>query len=242
MDYSKLNQQLLLLTILIVITVFFIYTRSFTNDIPSCNGYITNVYLYLLLGLLITAFSILFIAKRRYPITSTKSLLFFAIAIISLFTLFMVNPSNVLLNHAVWLAFILSFSISVYTIWRYSEYRGIFTNSLIITFLLTAGLTIVAYVKPDWIKLSWGSVLTIALLIGLLAWIVPIFFANVNEMRNYYKFLSAIFIFIFMMLILYDTKMLRIKAEQCTVPDYPKDSLGLFLDIINLFSNVVMLR
>lgn len=61
-------------------------------------------------------------------------------------------------------------------------------------------------------------------------------------MPQYYKMLSAVFVFIFMMLILYDTKLLRVKAERCVIPDYPTDSVGLFLDIINLFSNVTMLR
>ncbi len=150
MDYSKFNRQLLVLAVLIVIVVFLVYTRSFEDDVPSCDGYITNVYLYLLLGLLITAFSVLFIAKRRYPITSTKSLLFFAIAIIALFALFMINPRNILLNHAVWLGFIISLSMGLYTIWRYSQYRGILTSSLIIVFVLVAGLTTIAYAKRDW--------------------------------------------------------------------------------------------
>ncbi len=232
----------MVLAVLIVIVVFFVYTRSFKDDLPSCDGYITNVYLYVLLGLLITAFSVLFIAKRRYPITSTKSLLFFAIAIVALFALFMINPRNVLLNHAIWIGFLISISMSLYTIWRYSEYRGTLTSTLIITFLLVAGLTIIAYAKPEWVKLSWGTALTGALLAGILAWLVPMLFTNPKKMTNYYKGLSAIFVFIFMMLILYDTKLLRIKAQQCTVPDYPTDSLGLFLDIINLFSNVSLIR
>ena len=232
----------MIIAILLFITVFFVYTRSFVNDVPSCDGYVTNVYLYVLLGLLIASFSVLFIAKRRFPITSTKTLLCFAISMISLFALFMTDPRNVILNHAVWLVFILSLSVSVYVIWRHSEYRGIFTSTVVITFLLVAGLTALAYLRPELINLSWGSTLTVALLAGILAWIIPMLFSDIAEMTNYYKFLSGIFVFIFMMLILYDTKLLRVKAEHCIVPDYPTDSLGLFLDVINLFSNITMLR
>ncbi len=240
MDYDKLNQQLMILAVLIVIVVFFVYTRSFTDDVPSCDGYITNVYLYVLLALLLTAFSVLFIAKRRYPITSTKTLLAFAVAMLSLFTIFMINPRNVLFNHAVWLIFIIAISVNAYTIWRFSEYRGVLTSTLCITLLLTAGLIAVAHTRPEWVQLSWGSGLTVALLAGLFAWIIPLFFTDVTKMTNYYKFLSAAFVFIFMMLILYDTKLLRVKAANCTVPDYPTDSLGLFLDVINLFNNLVI--
>ncbi len=242
MNYSNYNSQLIVLAILIVIVVFFGYTMSFKNDMPSCNDYITNVYLYVLLALLITAFSILFIAKRRYAVTSTKSLLFFAIAIISLFALFMIPPDQVLLNHLVWLAFIISLSVSLYVIWRYSRYRGTLTSTLAIVFLLVAGLTIIAHLRPEWVNLGWGSTLTVALFAGILAWLIPMLFDTGRDMTNYYKGLSAIFVFIFMILILYDTKMLRVKARNCVVPDYPADSLGLFLDIVNLFANITMLR
>ena len=245
MDYNKspnINRQLMVLAVLIVTVVFFVYTRSFVDDVPSCDGYVTNVYLYVLLGLLITAFSVLFIAKRKYPITSTKSLIAFTVAIIALFGMYMVNPRNVLLNHAIWIVFLLAMSVSLFVIWRYSTYRGTLTSTLIIVFLLVAGLTAIAYIKPDLIKLSWGNALIAALLAGILAWIVPMFFGEAKNMTGYYKVLSAVFVFIFMMLILYDTKLLRIKAQQCIVPDYPTDSLGLFLDIINLFGNVTMLR
>ena len=242
MDYSKINRQMMVLAVLIVTVVFFVYTRSFVDDVPNCDGYVTNVYLYVLLGLLITAFSVLFIAKRKYPITSTKSLLAFAVGIMALFSMYIINPRNVLLNHAVWIVFLLAMSVSLYVIWRYSTYSGTLTSTLIIVFLLVAWLTSIAYIKPDLVQLSWGSTLIVALVAGILAWIVPMFFGDTRNMTNYYKILSAVFVFIFMMLILYDTKLLRVKAQQCTIPDYPTDSLGLFLDIINLFGNVTMLR
>ena len=105
-------------------------------------------------------------------------------------------------------------------------------------------LTAFAFYKPELIKLSWGTGLTVALLAGLLAWLIPMIFRlpNKNETyEKYYKFLSFIFVIIFMFLILYDTKMLRIKASTCIYPNYPLDSLGLFLDIINLFNSITMI-
>lgn len=164
------------LAVLIVTVVGIAYSRSFENDVPSCDGYITNVYLYVLLGLLITAFSVLFIAKRRYAITSTKSLLAFAVAIMALFGLFTIDPRNVLLNHVVWLTFIIAVSVSLYVVWRYSTHRGTLTNTLIIVFLMVVGLVALVHIRPEWVKLSWGSTLTVALLAGILAWIVPLFF------------------------------------------------------------------
>lgn len=238
----QLNQQLLLLAILIVIVVLIGYSRSFTNDIPTCDGYITNVYIYILLGLLITAFSILFIAKRNYPITNAAKLISFVVAIVMIFVMYAISPQQVLLNHFIWLTFIIALSVSLYGVWRYSTYRGALTNTMLIVLLLVSGLTAVAYIKPDWIQLSWGSTLTIVLMSGILAWVVPLIFGNNVGMSTYCKLLSAGFVVLFSMLILYDTKLLRVKAEQCTYPNYPLDSLGLFLDIVNLYTNVSSLQ
>jgi len=241
----KINQQMLLLLFLILIIIFLIYQRSFENEKPTCNNYISTIYLYVILGILITYFAVLFIAKRRFPITTTKSLLFFVIALGAIFAMYNVESNKVLINHFWWVIFIIAMSVLVYSVWRYSQYRGILVSSLVITVLWVFCLTMLVHIKPEWISLNWGSALISALFIGILAWLVPLFFSNrrKQEMTVYYKLLSAFFVFVFSMLILYDTKLLRIKGETCSgIPDYPKDSMGLFLDIINMFANVNFIR
>lgn len=242
MEYPNINRQLMVVAVLIVITTFFVYLRSFKDDVPSCDGYVTNVYLYVILGLLLTAFSVLFIAKRNYAITGTKSLLAFVVAITALFAMYSIDPRQALLNHLMWILFIIAISVSVYVVWRYSNLRGTLTSTLLITLVLVSGLTVLAHARPDLIDLSWGMGLTMALLAGILAYVIPMFLGDVGTMTGYYKFLSGFFVFLFMMLILYDTKLLRVKAEKCVIPDYPTDSLGLFLDIINLFNNVSIIN
>jgi FtsH-binding integral membrane protein len=239
---NKINQQLLFLCLLILATVFVTYSNSFKDDIPDCDGYVVNVYLYLLLGLLITAFTVLFIAKRRYAITTTISLVAFLVAIAALFGLYAVDPRSTLLNHVIWLLFIIAIAVPVYSVWRYSEYTETLNSTLLITAILVAGLTAVAYFRPDWVNLNWGWGLSLVLLAGILAWIIPGFFAEPDQMTPYYKGLSAVFVVVFMLLILYDTKMLRVRAANCVVPDYPQASIGLFLDVINLFQNISLAR
>ena len=83
-------------------------------------------------------------------------------------------------------------------------YRGTLTSTMIITLTLVAGLTAVAFIKPEWISLGWGQALTMALLIGILAWVVPMFVADPEapSTQGYYRVLSAFFVFLFMILIL----------------------------------------
>jgi FtsH-binding integral membrane protein len=152
--------------------------------------------------------------------------------------MFTIDPSQVLVNHLLWMTFIVSISVSMYTIWRYSQLRGTFNSALIMTLVIFSGLTFLTYSNPNLVSLSWGSALTTAMAVGLLAWFLPMLFADVRNMRGYYRALSAVFVFIFMLMILYDTKLLRLKAANCVVPNYPSDSLGLFLDVLNLFSGL----
>lgn len=236
------DKQLSIVAVLMMIVLGILYMRSFNNDIPTCDGYVTNVYLYVLLGLLITAFTLLFISKRRYAITNVKKLIAFVIAMVAMFSIFAIKPQNVLLNHTVWLIFVIAMAVLMFSIWRYSEYRGTLTSTMISIAIIFSVLTTVSFMRPDLIKLSWGSGLTIALLAGILAGILPILFSSAKPSKSYYKWLSAFFVFVFMMLIMYDTKFLIEKSKVCTYPDYPQDSLGLFLDILNLFNNITILN
>jgi len=237
---NDINNQLIYLSILIVILVFFVYTRAFKNDVPTCNGYKTNVYLYIVLALLILAFCVLFIEKRRFAITQTKSLLAFIVSMFLIFLLYLINARNVIANHLIWILYIISISVSIYSFWKYSKNRGLLINTLIVTLLLVIILTTISLMFPDLIDLNWGNTLIVALLTGIFAWTIPMILGYQN-INFYYKFLSAIFVFIFMILILYDTQLLKVKAEYCTklgIPDYPKDSLGMFLNTLNLFTNL----
>ena len=48
---------------------------------------------------------------------------------------------------------------------------------------------------------------------------------------------------IFSGFIMYDTRLAKSRADQCAVPfDYVANLIGLFLDIINLFSEMVLAR
>lgn len=232
--------MLMLTAILLLVIIFVIYNRAFQDNVPNCDGYLANVFLYVLLGLLLLVFSVLFIAKRGYPITFTKGLIGFIIGIAALFALFMIDPRQVVLNHIVWVIFLAGLSLIVYNVWRYSVYRDTITSTLITVLILVVGLVGFAFLKPEWISLSWGPALTIPLLAGILAWVIPMLLGL--QSTNYYKAISAVFVVIFSLLILYDTKFLREKSQVCRLPNYPLDSVGLILDIVNLFSNITLLR
>ena len=58
---------------------------------------------------------------------------------------------------------------------------------------------------------------------------------RLNEKRWIFRGISYFVIFLFMGYILYDTKRLQINAKECVKADYIKESMKLFLDILNIF-------
>ena len=60
-----------------------------------------------------------------------------------------------------------------------------------------------------------------------------------SKIQNVFRATSYFVIFLFIGFILYDTKMLQIRAKECVKADYLNESLKLFLDIFNIFVRVL---
>ena len=59
-----------------------------------------------------------------------------------------------------------------------------------------------------------------------------------RDQKNTQNFISYLAIALFCFFILYDTKLIQENAKKCVKANYPVESVGLFLDIINLVLNV----
>ena len=92
-------------------------------------------------------------------------------------------------------------------------------------------------------SLSWGPVLFVLLLAGIVLELISIFvFGTHRDRQSYiYKGFMYFFIVLFSFYVLYDTKMLQVRAKLCKVADYLNESLNLFLDIVNIFVRILAL-
>ena len=124
-----------------------------------------------------------------------------------------------------------------------SYLKTIKENTVLTTLLSTIGIlvffTIVAFVKPEWISLSWGPVLVFLLIAAIITELCFYLFSKeTKEGRS--KGFSYFFIVLFTLFILYDTKKIQINAVGCkeTKVDYINESLNIFLDALNLFQNI----
>jgi len=103
------------------------------------------------------------------------------------------------------------------------------------------GMMIIGFVDNQ-NTLGFGPYLLGALIGLVIAQVVLIFTAPRGASQNWISFIGA---GIFALLTVYDTQVIKENKQVCNVlnkrgihPDYPAESIQLFLDFVNLFSNL----
>ena len=252
----------------------------------TCGRYVLNAYLYVIVSLLLASLvaTQLGVLDRdesddrdrppsrdalRAAYRSTGGvLLLFVLTLLALGATLWVDPRQTLAKHAAWLLFVALFGAMLHPIYAYTRARRVFMRTALTTIGVVLGLTALAFWRPEWISLSWGSALLVMLIAGIVLRVVMLLLrpsspppprvtrssADRNNSQAsqdsewsrwlaWDTLLSWGFVVLFSFLLLYDTKRLQVRAGQCgkpalPVPDYVNDSVGIFLDVANLFANL----
>jgi len=229
-----------------VCVIFAIANSAIKNRKFICNRYILNTYLYIILTLNIIALQVLLM--KYYKINFNPNLLIviaiFILTIGCILALHRISPKQMILKHGVWLLFVLLMGVMFYPMYLiYSKQQGLIMSSILTTLILFFGLSLVAYLKPELISLSWGPVLFVLLCSGIVMELVISLLSSKDYITTKsFKIMSYFFIGLFMVYILYDTKRLQTNAKNCIVADYISESLKLFLDIWNIFIRLLSLK
>lgn len=246
-----------LLTMLSFITVIanaiMIKQIAFKDNKPTCNDYILNTYLYVLLGFLIISTVILatFENGKMENILgtifgSTVSMILFILVYIGIIIWFhTIDPKdNLLLLHIVWLLCILMFSILLYAPVKLAKMWNVLKPAVALTLLITVIVVYLGIKHGDKIiTFDWDKYLRIALIGIIVVHILLLFFPPKNLATVLY-ILSAISLVIFVLLLLSYNKKLTERAKECykdNNPNYPKESMGIVLKIMNIFMDIVRL-
>lgn len=259
---DKLN-IILIMSAIMAVTVMGILNNSFKNGTFTCDKYILNTYLYLILAIIFVA---LFVqTMTSYNVTILSDLIgkyrfayifiLFIGLIISILGISLVDPKNIYKKHLFWLLFVTLSAMlfqPIHMMYVKAGLQSAIINALVITFILVSVLTAIAFLKPDFIKPSWGPILFFALLGAILVEIVALLTGSYNN-----RLMNYIVIFIFIGYLLYDTKFMRVRAKKCledceyysfnrfdhgakcVKPDYIRESINIFLDIYNLFLRIL---
>ena len=223
----------------IIALVIAIYNKAIKNGQFTCDSFVLNTYLYITLAImLITAFIMYF---GKLPIEQFKNKFIF-VFILSLISLIGINffSKNLFISHLLWLIFLMCISYTLVPFINLLNRDKILIKTLISTFMTLFLLTMFAYIYPEYIDLNIHSTLVVLLFSGIIVQLVNAIFPS-QYSDNLRLMMSYGFIVLFSFFILYDTKILKIKAQQCINklinPNYPKESMDIFLDILNLFTN-----
>ncbi len=211
------------------------YFSAFEGGKPTCNRFIINYFLYLL-----TSFSIYFTAMKVYEdknIQVQKSVVIGLSLALFLLVVSIVYVKNTTLQHLIFLAILL---IMAYLQRFYLQKidKEVIEETLQKMMVIIVLCVIIALKFPQYMNESFITILFFGLIFVLLFRIIDQVFLK----KKYHDKISAISVFLFSCLIMYDTNRVVEASKQCRVsggsPDYLDHVLDMFLNLQNLFNNL----
>ena len=244
--------------IIAVIICILISQNAFKNGILTCNNYVFNTYLYIILAILIMFIVVL--VNDQYGIFNNLILwmisggtmriyMIFIIYLILIFALtyalMSVNPTNIIASNLIWLLLLIFIAFLIIpTIW-FGRLTGIVGIAGILTIVITIGVGLLGYYYGDSIvTFNWDRYLNYALIILIAIMIIgPHFITTSEVMNNFIVVVSFISLIIFILLLLSNHKKLKQNADKCidgeVVPNYPLESYGIVIKIVNIFQDLI---
>ena len=211
------------LTIVVIICILLGH-YAFKNGILTCDHYVFNTYLYIILAILLT-FIVVLINDQTGIFNSfilwmvqgsfVRIILTFIIIIAILFglqyQLHKVDPQNIVASNMIWLTLILILGFFlVPTIWfgRLNDVVGI---AGILTIIITTIVGLLGYYYGDKIvTFDWDKYLSYALFFLIIIIIVgPILITDPIQMSRFYFIISIIILIVFVLLLLSNHKNLK---------------------------------
>lgn len=232
----------------VIIALIFTTHKPLTSKL-----YVVNTYLYILLAILLCSLIILMMDKYNIlkNINTMGILVVFIILIVVMCAMSMIDRKYVVLRHILWVVFIVCIAVILLPVYETAKYTDVLWKSLMTVIIIVLILTFIAAVAPRNYFRSWGTYLSIGLIALIVFEILDLIFSDKNSFFAHQKIYGIIGVLLFSGFVLYDTGNVYSHADdnvilcqgitnqyKCT--DYPGESLGLFIDIINLFSSTTM--
>lgn len=244
----KNAKSLTALSISLIVLCIIIYNTAFAGGRPTCNHYIFNVYMYLFLAILISMLSYIISTENKTELNklSKTNILFNVVVILLLFGSLILTTTfkeNQLLSHLFFLIFVaLNGFIMFYSLQNVD--KKLILEALIQCSVAMVVLSLVVFMYPEYIKSEWGYLLFLLLIILIVAQLVTtLIIGPLDPKYKLYQKLFAYFgIVIFSAFVLVDTKVILERSKSCVVPSYPSASLELFLDALNIFTELVEIK
>lgn len=235
-----------------------------TNRILTCNNYVFNTFLYVILGLvLIVAICMLndkipiipsflsniFIYNRTTTITITTILFNVLLIIIVLLVLLgliyltkTTDPNKTLEINVYWFSFIYILASLFYFIYVVSRVLNVFYLGCIIVIIISVITSIIAVKYPHLINPIMKRDIIIAFIfLFVITIIIPFIISDYKLLMKVYIAIIIGFIILFILFLLSEVSDVRNRASQCTIPNYPGEALMITYDIWIILRDVLRL-
>lgn len=244
--------------VIVVLLCIAIGHYAFKNGLLTCDHYVFNTYLYIILAIMLMFLVVLL--NDQYGFLNSLLMFMFSgslvTAIISLILLFglmigltyaliKIDPKNIALSNGIWLALVLLFGILLIP----SIYLGRMTDVVGLASILTIVIVIVVgllgyYLGDKIITFDWDYYLNIALWILIAVGFVSFFLITTLEGRMQLMYvISIISLVIFVLLLLSNHKKLKENSDKCidgqVIPNYPLESWNLVIKIYIIFKDII---
>ena len=245
-----MNNPILYYVILVGISVLGIFKNSVSLS-PlrfHCNNYMLNTYLYFILSWGIVLSTVTAVQYKNIPLQQIFTKPFTILLTIGCIALILglmalKAKTSFITKHILFILLLILFGVTLYPLYILNKDR--FNHVGLTTIAIFLVLSTITALKPELISDSWSMYLFIAVVALFIARLVEIFVierGNDGKLSNYSRMVSYGAICIFSLFIMYDTKQVLVNASGCKVspfgPDYINESINLFLDSMNLFTNL----
>ena len=257
------KKYLYFLILFFIFLFYFISKFSFKNGHPTCDNYVLNVYLYLAMSICLVGLFDYMLNDllwkndndKNSPMTIQEiigklggyywmSILasFILIIMIAFRTLY--SKDGHIVNHFLWILFILSISVMLYPVFKDEKTYENVDNALLSTSIIFILMSAIVYIYPSFFQKTYNFMI-VGLMVGLIAIIIveiiSLFFISKSEnYKSWRKYITYFVILLFSLFVSYDTIGVFNEAKYCVnYPNYPKSSINFFLDILNLFTSLL---
>jgi FtsH-binding integral membrane protein len=247
--------------VIIVLICIAIGHYAFKNGILTCDHYILNTYLYVILAIVLI-FMLVLLNDKFGVFNSLLDMLYYKnnmpfLTLIIILIIFIalgyalakINPQNIIASNAIWLMLILFITIIILPVIYFGKATGVVGVAGLITVGIVIATGLLGYYYGDVIiTFDWDFYLVIALIalivVSFVAIILaPLFIKTPTQAINFIYIISIIGLIIFVLLLLSYQKKLKENANKCIdgqmVPNYPLESWKLVIKIVNVFTDLL---
>ena len=243
--------------VIIVLICIAIGHYAFKNGELTCDHYILNTFLYIILAIVLIFMVILlndrygilhklldyFFYSASNPIISIIIMLVLIIALS--YAIVNIPPQNIIASNAVWLLLVLLIALILIPSIYFGRVSGVVGIAGLITVGVVIATGLVGYYYGDTlITFDWDYYLMWALIAYIVIFILGRFMVKTpSELVNLIYVMAIASLIIFILLLLSYFKTLKQNASKCVdgqvIPNYPLESWSLVIKMVNVFVDMI---